>query len=123
MKRAPYCSTELWKEDSRKHDDIIREHGGYQGLQNAEKEVQEMLGGRCNLKTLKSFVASLDIKPPRIAKRRKDLLILWIYDNREQIKNTIAMEANQQTTESPVIFNVDDCLLPEIELFETFQFF
>ena len=124
MRRAPHGCTKLWKEDLHKRDNIIREHGGYEGLQNAEKVVKEILGERCSLNSLKRLVTSLGLRPPRIAKRRKDLLILWIYDRREQIKNTIAMQANHQTTmESSVLSDIDDDLFSEFEMSETIQIF
>ena len=95
MKRAPYGSTVQFKKDSHQRDNIINEHGGYEGLQNTEKYVQGMLGERCNLDSLHKFVNSHDLKPTRIFKRKKDLLILWIYDQRKQFKEIESFEAFQ----------------------------
>lgn len=108
MKRAPHCSTKLWKKDLHVRDTTIREHGGYEGLKNAEKYVENMFGGRCKLDYLKGRISALNLKPTRIAKRRKDMLILWIYDNRELIKRAIAMQTNNQVMNQSF-------LLPELE--------
>ena len=92
MKRAPNCSTQQWEKDSKLRDDIMKRNGGFEGLKVAKEYVEKIFGSRCNLSYLQKRIKELGLHPCRIANRMKDMLILWIYKNKDSIEKAIAME-------------------------------
>ena len=102
MSRAKYGTTASWAKDEVVHDCIMKKHGGYEGQKIAEKYVENIFGSNCSLSYLRKRLDDLHLKPDRISKRKKTMLIFWIYDNKELVEEAIAMEKGQGKEQSCV---------------------